>query len=169
MRLASSLIAPVLALTLLGSSNAALAAGHGSMSTCAMFTSADASKVLGGTATKTMSHTVGLFTSCDYATPKPYRLIITQAATTTAIARKHHGATATSVFTQTRKGTPGKTQTVKNLGNEAFFVPGIGQLWVLQNDVVFNLTGQSGGVPMSESQLVKAARLVIKHFNPKRK
>jgi hypothetical protein len=165
MRFTRYLTAPVLALALLGPGHAAMAAGHGTMSTCSMFTASDASIVLGGKATRTMSHKIGLFTSCDYATPRPYRLLIAQAATTATIAQQRHGATAASIFSQTRKSA-GRTQTVKGLGDGAFYIAGLDQLWVLKSDVVFSLTGNSDNGQLAESQLLKAAKLVLKHLEP---
>jgi hypothetical protein len=163
MRILRHLIAVPLALTLLGAGHTALAAGHGTMSTCSMFTAKDASAVLGGTARKTMSQKLGVFTSCDYATPKPYRLIITLAATTASLQKQHHGTTASSMFAANRKAA-GKTRTVKRLGDRAFYIPGLHQLWVLKSDVVFNNTGESNGAELSETALIKAARLVLKHL-----
>lgn len=163
MRIARRLIAPVLGLALLGAGHPALAAGHGTMSTCSMFTARDAGAVLGGTATRTMSQKLGVFTSCDYATPKPYRLIITLSATTASIEKQRHGATASSMFAANRKA-GGKTQTVKRLGDKAFYIPGLHQLWVLKGDVVFNNTGEAGGAQLGETELIKAARLVLKHL-----
>jgi hypothetical protein len=165
MRFTRDLAAPALALAVLGSAHPALAAGHGTMSTCAMFTASDASAVLGGKATRTMSHKIGLFTSCDYATPKPYQLIITQAATTATLAQQRHGATATSIFTQSRKAA-GRTQAIKNLGDQAFYAQALDQVWVLKSDVVFNLTGNSDNGQLAESTLVKAAKRILKHLEP---
>lgn len=164
MRFTRYLAAPALALAaILGSGHPALAAGHGTMNTCTMFTAKDASAVLGGTATRTMSHKAGLFTSCYYATPKPYRLIIAQSATTGTIQQRRKGATAASIFAASRKAA-GATNTVKKLGNSAFFVPGLHQLWVLKSDVVFYLSGNSDTGQLGKSQLVKAAKLVLKHL-----
>jgi hypothetical protein len=166
MRIVRRLIAPLLALALFGPGHGALAAGHGAMSTCAMFTAADASAVLGGTAKETTSQKLGLFTSCDYATPRPYRLIITLATTTAAIQKQHKGATAASLFAQTRKSARVKQSTVKHLGDGAFYIAGLGELWVLKSDVVFNITGVSGGAQIGESELIKAAKLILKHLEP---
>lgn len=163
MRIARRLIAPVLALSLLGTGHPALAAGHGTKSTCSMFTARDASAVLGGNARRTISQKLGVFTSCDYATPKPYRLIITLAATTASIEKQRHGTTAAAMFAANHKAA-GKTSTVKRLGDKAFYIPGLHQLWVLKSDVVFNNTGESNGAQLSETTLIKAARLVLKHL-----
>jgi hypothetical protein len=163
MRNARRLIAPLLAIGLLGAGHPALAAGHGTMSTCAMFTARDASAVLGGKARRTMHQKLGLFTSCDYAIPTPYRLIITLSATTAGIEKQRHGTTAASMFAANHKAM-GKTKTVKRLGDRAFYIPGLHQLWVLKGDVVFNNTGESNGTQLSETTLIKAARLVLKHL-----
>lgn len=163
MRIPRHLIAVPLALALLGVGHPALAARHGAMSTCAMFTAKDASAVLGGKARKTMSQKLGVFTSCDYATPSPYRLIITLAATTASLRKQHHGTTASSMFAANRKAA-GWTKTVERLGDKAFYIPGLHQLWVLKSDVVFNNTGESNGTELSEAALIKAARLVLKHL-----
>jgi hypothetical protein len=134
------------------------------MSTCAMFTAADASAVLGGKVVKTMSHQIGLFTSCAYATPKPYRLILAQGATSASLAKQRQGATAASVFYASRKATPGKVQTISKLGDSAFYIPGLHELWVLRQDVMFNLTGTNGGQLLGKVQLVKGARRILHHL-----
>ncbi len=163
MRIVRRLVALLLAVAVLEAGHPAMAAGHGSMSTCSMFTARDASAVLGGKATRTMSQKLGVFTSCDYATPSPYRLIITLAATTTSIEKQRHGTTASAMFAANRK-TAGQTTTVKRLGDRAFYIPGLHQLWVLKSDVVFNNTGESGGTQLSKKALIKAAKLVLKHL-----
>lgn len=163
MRHARRLIAPLLAVALLGAGQPALAAGHGTVSTCSIFTAKDASAVLGGNATRTMTQKLGVFTSCDYATPRPYRLIITLAATTASIEKQRHGTTASAMFAANHKAA-GKTTAVRRLGDKAFYIPGLHQLWVLKSDVVFNNTGESNGAQLSETSLIKAARLVLKHL-----
>src|SRR5579884_1062873 len=161
MRRALPLIIPVLALSVLSSTGTSFAKSHGTMSTCAMFTASDATKILGGSVKKALSPKEGVFTTCSYARQTPYRLIEALSATSATLSQQHAPATtAAAEYSGALRGAPGKTVTVKGLGDKAFYVPGLHEIWVLKSDVIFNLTGQQ----LSQATLTSAAKLVLKHL-----
>lgn len=156
------LVAPAVAL-LSGETALAARPGHRILNPCAVLRLSDARALLGRTARKASSQKMGLFSSCSYSTPKPYAFVQVLVATTSSISRAEHGKTAGTVFQETFTGSPGNAITLKGLGNRAFFDKGIGELWVLKGDVVFEVNGTfSQRTVLAQDE--KAARRVLSHL-----
>lgn len=144
-------------------SAAPAAAAHRTINPCSLLSLSDARHVLGSTARRAAHRPLGLFSSCTYATPRPYRFLQVLAATSAGIGRQERGKTAATTFVETMDGSPGNAVTIRGLGNRAFFDKAIGELWVLKGDVIFEM---NGSFPAKSALAIdeKAARLALKHL-----
>jgi hypothetical protein len=160
MRLAPLLATPLLAMSLLLPAGLTHASTMHATKACSLFTASDATKVLGGTVKPALNPKEGVFVTCSYARQKPYNLIISLFASTSDIQKSKSGKTASSLFDETQKGSPGKKVILKGLGNKAFYLPGLHELWVVKGNMLFEVNGMR----LSQTTLTKAAQLILKHI-----
>jgi hypothetical protein len=111
---------------------------HGNLQACSVLTLHDVSTVFGKGVRTTRHTSMGAFNTCDYSTKHGFLDFL---ITTTSLIKSRDSRTrdAATMYALIRSTVPGKATSVAKLGDRAFWASGLGQLWVLKGDVVFNV------------------------------